>query len=60
MRQAHPGGEKLFVDYADDRAPVVIDRLTGEIREAWIPDAHHDRDRALQTNSPLARARHRE
>ena len=30
------GGEKLFVDYAGDKAPVVIDRLTGEIREAWI------------------------
>jgi len=29
-------GDKLFVDYAGDRAPVVIDRLTGEIREAWI------------------------
>jgi transposase len=36
MRQAHAGGEKLFVDYAGDRAPVVIDRLTGEIRQAWI------------------------
>src|SRR5215207_3605994 len=36
MRQAHAGGEKLFVDYAGDAAPVVIDRLTGEIREAWI------------------------
>jgi transposase len=36
MRQTHAGGEKLFVDYAGDRAPVVIDRLTGEIREAWI------------------------
>jgi transposase len=36
MRQAHAGGEKLFVDYAGDSAPVVIDRLTGEIREAWI------------------------
>lgn len=36
MRQAHAGGEKLFVDYAGDRAPVVIDRLTGEVREAWI------------------------
>lgn len=36
MRQAHSGDEKLFVDYAGDRAPVVIDRLTGEIREAWI------------------------
>jgi transposase len=36
MRQTHAGGEKLFVDYAGDKAPVVIDRLTGEIREAWI------------------------
>jgi len=36
MRQTHAGGDKLFVDYAGDRAPVVIDRLTGEIREAWI------------------------
>jgi transposase len=36
MRQAHAGGDKLFVDYAGDTAPVVVDRLTGEIREAWI------------------------
>ncbi len=36
MRQAHAGGDKLFVDYAGDTAPVVIDRLTGEIREAQI------------------------
>ena len=36
MRQSHAGGEKLFVDYAGDTVPVVIDRLTGEIREAWI------------------------
>jgi transposase len=36
MRQAHAGGEKLFVDYAGDRAPVVINRLTGEVRDAWI------------------------
>ncbi len=36
MRQAHAGGEKLFVDYAGDGAPVIIDRLTGEIRGAWI------------------------
>src|SRR5277367_1111073 len=36
MRQPHAGGEKLFVDYAGDRATVVIDRLTGEVREAWI------------------------
>ena len=36
MRQAHLGGDKLFVDYAGDTAPVVIDRLTGEIRKAQI------------------------
>jgi transposase len=36
MRQAHAGGDKLFVDYAGDPAAVVIDRLTGEIRQAWI------------------------
>jgi len=36
MRQTHAGGDKLFVDYAGDTAPVVIDRLTGEIREAWV------------------------
>ena len=36
MRQPHAGGEKMFVDYAGDRATVVIDRLTGEVREAWI------------------------
>ena len=36
MRQTHVGGEKLFVDYAGDSVPVVIDRLTGEIRRAQI------------------------
>src|SRR6266446_4159774 len=36
MRQAHAGSDKLFVDYAGDTAPVVIDRLTGEVREAQI------------------------
>ena len=36
MRQSHAGGEKLFVDYAGDTVPVVIDRLTGEIRDAQI------------------------
>src|SRR5579864_4821726 len=36
MRQAHTGGEKLFVDYAGDTVPVIIDRLTGEVREAQI------------------------
>jgi transposase len=36
MRQSHAGGDKLFVDYAGDGVPVVIDRLTGEIRDAQI------------------------
>ena len=36
MRQTHVGGDKLFVDYAGDTVPVVIDRLTGEIRQAQI------------------------
>jgi transposase len=35
MRQSHAGGDKLFVDYAGDAVPVV-DRLTGEIRQAQI------------------------
>jgi len=36
MRQNHAAGEKLFVDYAGDGVPVVVDRLTGEIRNAQI------------------------
>jgi transposase len=36
MRQTHVGGEKLFVDYAGDTVPVIIDRLTGEVRDAHI------------------------
>lgn len=36
MRQAHTAGERLFVDYAGDGVPVVIDRLTGELRNAQI------------------------
>jgi transposase len=36
MRQSHIGGEKLFVDYAGDTVPVIVDRLTGETREAQI------------------------
>jgi transposase len=28
MRQTHVGGDKLFVDYAGDTVPVIIDRLT--------------------------------
>ena len=36
MRQAHAGGEKLFVAYAGDRVSVVVDRLTGETHDVWI------------------------
>ena len=36
MRQSHRAGDKLFVDYAGDTVPVVVDRLTGERRGAQI------------------------
>ena len=36
MRQTHLGGEKLFVDYAGDTVPVIVNRLTGETRAAQI------------------------
>jgi len=35
MRQTHRAGDKLFVDYAGQTVPV-IDRITGEVREAQI------------------------
>ena len=36
MRQTHAGGDKLFVDYAGDTLPVIIDRLSGTTRPAQI------------------------
>ncbi|BCH26963.1 hypothetical protein MesoLjLb_67480 [Mesorhizobium sp. L-8-3] len=36
MRQSHAGGEKMFVDYAGDTVPVVVDRRTGEVRDAHL------------------------
>jgi len=36
MRQTHVAGEKLFVDFAGGTVPVLIDRRTGEIRQAQI------------------------
>ena len=36
MRQTHVGGDKLFVDYAGDTVPVVVDRLKGTVRRAQI------------------------
>ena len=36
MRQSHAGGDKLFVDYAGDTVPVIIDRQSGKTRPAQI------------------------
>src|SRR5487761_2795434 len=36
MRQSHAAGERLFVDYAGDGVPVLIDNRTGELRKAQI------------------------
>ena len=36
MRQSHAGGDKLFVDYAGDTVPVIVDRLSGKTRPAQI------------------------
>src|SRR6266566_8816967 len=36
MRQTHAGGDKLFVDYAGDTVPVIVDPLTGKTRPAQI------------------------
>lgn len=36
MQQSHAGSDKLFVDYADDPMPVIVDRLTGKARPAQI------------------------
>ena len=36
MRQTYAAGERLFVDYAGDGVPVVVDRQTGEVRMAQI------------------------
>ena len=36
MRQTHMGGDKLFVDYAGDTVPVIVDRRSGETRAAHL------------------------
>jgi len=36
MRQHHPAGDKLFVDYAGDTVPVIVDPRTGRTRGAHI------------------------
>lgn len=36
MRQIHLGGDKMFVDYAGDTVPVIVDRRTGKTQGAHI------------------------
>lgn len=36
MRQTHLGGDKLFVDYAGDLVPVIVDRRSGKTQGAHI------------------------
>jgi transposase len=36
MRQTHAGCDKLFVDYAGDTVPAIVDRLSGKTRAAQI------------------------
>jgi transposase len=36
MRQTHLGGDKLFVDYAGDTVPVIVDRHSGKTQAAHI------------------------
>jgi transposase len=36
MRQTHLGGDKLFVDYAGDTVPVIVDRRSGQTRGAHL------------------------
>ena len=36
MRQTHLGGDKLFVDYAGDLVPVIIDQRLGKVRRAHL------------------------
>ena len=36
MRQTHIAGDKLFVDFAGGTVPVLVDRMTGEIRQAQL------------------------
>ena len=54
MRQTHAAGEKLFVDYAGDTVPVIVNRLTGDgvqHRFSWRCWAH----RASPMRKPLGR-----
>jgi transposase len=50
MRQTHLGGDKLFVDYAGDTVPVIIDQRLGKVRRAHLFVAVSGRPR--HQNSP--------
>lgn len=36
MRQTHLAGDKMFVDFAGATVPIIVDRHTGEVRDAQI------------------------
>jgi transposase len=36
MCQTHLDGDKLFIDCAGTTVPVIVDRLTGEVRQGQI------------------------
>jgi transposase len=59
MRQTHAAGERLFVDYAGDGVPIVIDRLTGEMRKAQIFVAVLGASKTQGLGSVIARPRSR-
>jgi hypothetical protein len=58
MRQAHVGGDKLFIDYAGDTVPVIVDRLTGQVRPAQIFVAVVGHARQAGGDSTLKLRRH--
>ena len=43
MRQSHIGGDKLFVDYAGDTVPVIVDRLLDRHCDREIADIVNQR-----------------
>jgi hypothetical protein len=61
VRQTYLGGGKLFVDYAGDTMPVIVDRLAVEVREAQIfvtvvrVPSYHPLHRYLELESERAR-----
>src|SRR6202049_4038950 len=63
MRQTHAGGDKLFVDYAGDTVPVIVDRLTRarpgrhrSLSRCWAPPTSPMPRRAGPRRSPTGSA----